>query len=560
MRGASGASSSSSSIPFKKEDFGGTKETDALVVAHNRANASSREDGGFDSPQQHAPKAPLRYYADEEKAAEKEGEEERIPFYCKVPLSPRNLGVNDRRFDEKDWRRNGVLHLLACAVVNVIALGAYGVLQQRIMTIPYGGFVDEEGNEVSAVFTSSIFLVFSNRLFSLLFGMVALAYTKPERVSLFSREWWWPHSSLQNYAYVASSNLVSTLCQYEVLKYLTFAISTLAKAAKILPTMVWGYVLHGTKFRLDQYVSAMIVTVGCFVFVFNSKITAHQVVPNSAMTSLLLPSPTTQRSLARLEEADLRSFTLMEPTRIMRTASGSEEEVGSSYILDSTSSLVGSLGATLLSRAQESIYIGVCILLVYLAADGFTSSYQQRLFRVKKTSIFDQMFWMCVFGALFSGIWLICCGQLSYCLTFLRRYPKINRDIVYLSLSSAFSQVAITYTIHAFGAVTLASIMTIRQVVSIALNSVVFHESLNTLQWLGLGFIVLPAVLSQDWFKKELESGSRSFSHWDLKKLSTDLVASEKKPDGREHYRRVPSFFGFSSTPPLSRDRRGEGE
>ena len=364
---------------------------------------------------------------------------------------------------------------------------------------------------------------------------------------------------MQNYAYVASSNLVSTLCQYEVLKYLTFAISTLAKAAKILPTMVWGYVLHRTKFRLDQYVSAMIVTVGCFVFVFNSKITAHQVVPNSAMTSLLLPSPTTQRSLARLEEADLRSFTLMEPTRIMRTASGSEEEVGSSYILDSTSSLVGSLGATLLSRAQESIYIGVCILLVYLAADGFTSSYQQRLFRVKKTSIFDQMFWMCVFGTLLSGIWLICCGQLSYCLTFLRRYPKINRDIVYLSLSSAFSQVAITYTIHAFGAVTLASIMTIRQVVSIALNSVVFRESLNTLQWLGLGFIVLPAVLSGDWFKKELESGPSSFSHWDLKKLSTDSIVSEKKPDGREHFRRVPSIFSFSSTPPLSRERREEG-
>jgi drug/metabolite transporter (DMT)-like permease len=550
MRGASGASSSS--IPFKED--GGKKETDALVAAHNRANAS-REDGGYDSPQ-HAPKA-LRYYADEEKAAEKEGEEERSPFYHKVPLSPRNLGVNDRRFDEKDWRRNGVLHLLACAMVNVIALGAYGVLQQRIMTIPYRGFVDEEGNEVSAVFTSSIFLVFSNRLFSLLFGMVALAYTKPERVSLFSREWWWPHSSLENYACVALSNLMSTLCQYEVLKYLSFAISTLAKAAKILPTMLWGYVLHRTKFRLDQYVSAMIVTVGCFVFVFNSKIAAHKVVPNSAMTSLLLPSPTTQRSLARLEEADLRSFTLMEPTRIMRTASGSEEEVGSSYILDSTSSLVGSLGAKLLSRAQESIYIGVCILLVYLAADGFTSSYQQRLFRVKKTSIFDQMFWMCVFGTLLSGIWLICCGQLSYCLTFLRRYPKINRDIVYLSLSSAFSQVAITYTIHAFGAVTLASIMTIRQVVSIALNSVVFRESLNTLQWLGLGFIVLPAVLSGDWFKKELESGPSSFSHWDLKKLSTDSVVSEKKPDGREHFRRVPS--SFSSSPPLSRERREEG-
>ena len=100
--------------------------------------------------------------------------------------------------------------------------------------------------------------------------------------------------------------------------------------------------------------------------------------------------------------------------------------------------------------AYDSIFVGVDILLVYLAADGFTSSYQQRLFRVQKTSMFDQMFWMCFFGTIFSGVWLICSGQLGYTLQYLHQYPKIGPDIVYLSLSSAFSQVAITYTIRAW--------------------------------------------------------------------------------------------------------------
>jgi adenosine 3'-phospho 5'-phosphosulfate transporter B2 len=39
------------------------------------------------------------------------------------------------------------------------------------------------------------------------------------------------------YAAIAFSNLVTTVCQYEVLKYLSFAASTLAKCAKIIPVM-----------------------------------------------------------------------------------------------------------------------------------------------------------------------------------------------------------------------------------------------------------------------------------------------------------------------------------
>lgn len=494
-------------------------ETDALMMMRRggtlvdaEASTASRgndESGGIGKS--------FRKYSDVDEEVGEEEENERRSRGAGVPRLSVCFGANDRRFRETDWRRYGAVHLLTCAMANIVTLGVYGVLQQRIMTIPYssGG---KEGYQ-DAIFTSSIFLVFSNRLFSLVVGFVALAYTRPKGMSLFSREWWWPHSNLENYMCVALSNLISTLCQYEVLKYLTFAMSTLAKAAKILPTMLWGYVLHGKRFQASQYFSAIIVTAGCFLFLSNSSIAANG-----------------HRSQFQTQFYFRRSRT--PPTSLSMPPPPPTVSLG--HISDD-GSFLDALGK-FRWIAYDSIFVGVDILLVYLAADGFTSSYQQRLFRVQKTSMFDQMFWMCFFGTIFSGVWLICSGQLGYTLQYLQQYPKIGPDIVYLSLSSAFSQVAITYTIRAFGAVALASILTVRQVVSIALNAFVFHESLVPLQWCGMCLILLPALFCGGWFKKELESGPTSFSHWDLKKLSTDSVQTKKTPDGREH------FYSVSST------------
>ena len=72
-------------------------------------------------------------------------------------------------------------------------------------------------------------------------------------------------------------------------------------------------------------------------------------------------------------------------------------------------------------------------------------------------------------------------------------------------MASALSQVSITYTVRAFGAVTLASVMTVRQVVSISLNAFLFHEPLVALQWVGLGLIILPVFFGGTGYKKELE-------------------------------------------------------
>ena len=65
------------------------------------------------------------------------------------------------------------------------------------------------------------------------------------------------------------SNLVATVCQYEVLKYLTFSVSTLAKTMKVVPVMIWVQILGQKKFSKREYAEAFLVTLGCFVFVSN---------------------------------------------------------------------------------------------------------------------------------------------------------------------------------------------------------------------------------------------------------------------------------------------------
>ena len=63
--------------------------------------------------------------------------------------------------------------------------------------------------------------------------------------------------------------LVTTVCQYEVLKYLSFAVSTLAKCAKIIPVMIWGRIILRKRYTLMDFVSAGAVTAGCFIFVLD---------------------------------------------------------------------------------------------------------------------------------------------------------------------------------------------------------------------------------------------------------------------------------------------------
>jgi hypothetical protein len=114
---------------------------------------------------------------------------------------------------------------LAVSVGGVLgSLCIYGVLQERLMTIPYGGTTEEP--ESAEMFTSSVFLVLMNRLVTVCVSAMGIVLTGDSFRTM---------TPLNLYASIAFANLVTTVCQYEVLKYLSFAASTLAKVRQDHP-------------------------------------------------------------------------------------------------------------------------------------------------------------------------------------------------------------------------------------------------------------------------------------------------------------------------------------
>jgi adenosine 3'-phospho 5'-phosphosulfate transporter B2 len=126
----------------------------------------------------------------------------------------------------------------------------YGVLQEKIMRVPYG--VNKE------FFKHSLFLVFCNRLTTSAVSAGAL---------LASKKVLDPVAPVYKYCLISVTNILTTTCQYEALKYVSFPVQTLAKCAKMIPVMVWGTLIMQKKYKGFDYLVAFLVTLGCSVFI-----------------------------------------------------------------------------------------------------------------------------------------------------------------------------------------------------------------------------------------------------------------------------------------------------
>nr|CAN80349.1 hypothetical protein VITISV_003137 [Vitis vinifera] len=96
-------------------------------------------------------------------------------------------------------------------------------VMEKIMRVPYGA--DKE------YFKYSLFLVFCNRITTSAVSAGAL---------LASKKALDPVAPVYKYCLISVSNILTTTCQYEALKYVSFPVQTLAKCAKMIPVMVWG--------------------------------------------------------------------------------------------------------------------------------------------------------------------------------------------------------------------------------------------------------------------------------------------------------------------------------
>ena len=155
-----------------------------------------------------------------------------IPF---VPLSlnqgpvqpSSSMGSKDDVPLQTDSPAVVMRRLIVCSVGLIVTFVTWGILQERMLTRRYPRVTGDR-------FTYTYFLVFTNRCWSLLFSTF-LMYEH----NLFK----WPEGvTIQDLSYSAVSNMLSSWCQYEALKWVSFPAQTLFKSFKLMPVMLMGKV------------------------------------------------------------------------------------------------------------------------------------------------------------------------------------------------------------------------------------------------------------------------------------------------------------------------------
>ena len=137
--------------------------------------------------------------------------------------------------------------LAFCFVGLQAAFLTWGVLQERIMTIPYGQKEEDDkdlqslssssssssssATSMSSVvdggekFTNSQFLVFMNRISAFVVaGVVISVKTQPRHLAPGYK-----------YSFSSFSNIMSSWFQYEALKFVSFPTQVIAKSTKVIP-------------------------------------------------------------------------------------------------------------------------------------------------------------------------------------------------------------------------------------------------------------------------------------------------------------------------------------
>lgn len=133
------------------------------------------------------------------------------------------------------------------------ALAVYGVLQERIMVYPYDG----------EYFTVSIFLVFCNRLAAIVFSLLMIFIHGDGLAN---------QAPLWKYIIVSISNVSSSTCQYEALKWVSFPAQMVGKSFKMMPVMCWGMAISRKHYTWKEWALAVAITWGVLQFLLFGSI------------------------------------------------------------------------------------------------------------------------------------------------------------------------------------------------------------------------------------------------------------------------------------------------
>ena len=122
--------------------------------------------------------------------------------------------------------------------------------QERMLTRRYPRYTGE-------YFTYSYALVFTNRFWTLIMSTMLLFYMKPRHSGT---------TVIYEYSFPSISNMLSSWCQYEALRYVSFPATTLFKSFKLAPVMLMGKILGNKSYPQYDYLVALLIGVGITMF------------------------------------------------------------------------------------------------------------------------------------------------------------------------------------------------------------------------------------------------------------------------------------------------------
>ena len=111
-------------------------------------------------------------------------------------------------------------------------------------------------------FTYSYALVFTNRFWTLIMSGLLLLYLRPRMSST---------TVIYEYSFPSISNMLSSWCQYEALRYVSFPACTLFKSFKLGPVMMMGKLLGNKTYPQYDYMVALVIGVGIAMFMSSTE-------------------------------------------------------------------------------------------------------------------------------------------------------------------------------------------------------------------------------------------------------------------------------------------------
>lgn len=398
------------------------------------------------------------------------------------------LLLNDQQEKSKQLKTiNNTFEFLFCLLGLQISYLIWGLLQEKIMTTEYpitristnlsdadlkiskndtkyppGHSFNESqvvANITMVTFHDSQFLVFINRIVAFISAILALVYAQQRETNLFYANRFHlsnqrghqaekkPRAPLYEYIYCSLSNILSSWCQYEALKFVNFPTQCLSKSCKVIPVMLMSKILLRKKYPFSDYLCAILLAIGMFVFMLNQPLNMKH-----------------------------------------------DNQAASSNHWDQV-------------KADSTLFSGLIILALYLTFDSFTSNWQQSLYSRYCISNWQMMAAINFYSILLTLTSLHQLGNLKPAFDMLASSSQLLRDCMLMSIMSSTGQMFVYYTIKRFGSVIFAVIMTLRQFLSILLSCTIYGHQLNFSSRVGLILVLL--VVGYQLCSKSKESNKK---------------------------------------------------